>query len=117
MNNKILGNLGEKVVKQYLEKKNYKIIQTNFLCKQGEIDIIAKEGEEYVFIEVKTRGNDKFGFPRDAVDEKKEKHIKSASKYYIYINYLQNKPIRFDVIEVKFKADKYLINHIKNVLW
>ena len=114
MNNRILGNLGEKVAKQYLEKKNYRIIQMNFLCKQGEIDIIAKDRDEYVFIEVKTRGNYKFGFPRDAVNEKKEKHIKSATKYFIYKNCLQNKSIRFDVIEVRFKADKYLIDHIKN---
>ena len=55
MNNKILGNDGEKEATEYLIKNGYKIIERNFFCKRGEIDIIAKDGDTIVFIEVKTR--------------------------------------------------------------
>ena len=58
---KKLGNLGEQIATEYLEKKNCKIIERNFYCKQGEIDIIAKDKNEIVFVEVKTRMGINFG--------------------------------------------------------
>ena len=117
MNNKIIGNLGENIVKKYLEKSNYKIIETNFACKQGEIDIIAIDKKEIVFLEIKTRLNKKFGYPVEAVNSNKEKHIKSAAKYFIYKYNLEKNYMRFDIIEVYLKEQKYFLNHLKNVLW
>ena len=117
MRNKLIGNLGENLVKKYLEKMNYQIIQTNFTCRQGEIDIIAYEKEVLVFIEVKTRLNQKFGYAIEAVNMNKQKHIKNATKYFIYKYHLENYSIRFDVIEVYLKEKTYYLNHIKNVLW
>ena len=117
MNNKILGDLGEKIVKKYLQKLGCKIIKTNFLCKQGEIDIIASDQNEIVFIEVKTRVNKNFGYPIDAVNYYKQTHIKKAAKYFVYKYKIQETYIRFDIIEVYAKENKYYINHIKNVLW
>lgn len=112
----ILGNYGEKIASEYLEKNNYEIIKRNFRCKQGEIDIIAYDNKnrEYVFVEVKTRTNFKYGKPVDSVNKMKQKHIVSATKYYIYLHNLENKYIRFDIIEI-YKKDQYIINHIKNV--
>lgn len=112
----ILGNNGEKIASEYLEKNNYEIIKRNFRCKQGEIDIIAYDNKnrEYVFVEVKTRTNSEYGKPVDSVNKMKQKHIVSATKYYIYLHNLENKYIRFDIIEI-YKKDQYIINHIKNV--
>ncbi len=112
----ILGNNGEKIASEYLEKNNYEIIKRNFRCKQGEIDIIAYDNKnrEYVFVEVKTRTNFEYGKPVDSVNKMKQKHIVSATKYYIYLHNLENKYIRFDIIEI-YKKDQYIINHIKNV--
>ena len=78
---KKMGMLGEKIASQYLEKEGYFIIEKNFSCKQGEIDIIAKDtkSKELVFLEVKTRTNYKYGKPVEAVDEKKQKHYLSDS--------------------------------------
>ena len=71
---------------KYLEKQGYQIIQRNFSCKQGEIDIIAKDKNEYVFIEVKTRQNTHYGMPCEAVHSRKQKkHIWNATKYYLRI--------------------------------
>ena len=110
----ILGKTGEEIGTKYLIKNGYRIIIRNFRCRQGEIDIIAQDKNEIVFIEVKTRKNTNYGYPIDAVDKRKQKHILNASKYYIYINKLEKKNIRFDVIEI-YKKDKFYINHIKNI--
>ena len=110
----ILGKTGEEIGTQYLIKNGYRIIIRNFKCKQGEIDIIAQDKNEIVFIEVKTRRNINYGYPIDAVDKRKQKHILNASKYYIYINKLEKRNIRFDVIEI-YKKEKFYINHIKNI--
>lgn len=117
MNNKIIGNIGENIVKKYLERLNYKILKTNFTCRQGEIDIIAKYEQEIIFVEVKTRINKHFGYAIEAVDINKQKHIKNVTKYFIYKYNLQKYYIRFDVIEVYLKKESYYLNHIKNVLW
>lgn len=117
MRNKIIGNIGELLVKNYLNKINYKIMETNFTCKQGEIDIIAIDKKEIVFVEVKTRVNQKFGYAIDAVDKYKKEHIKKATQYFIYKNHLEKECIRFDIIEIYLKKSKYYLNHIKNVLW
>ena len=117
VNNKIIGNLGEHIGKKYLENFGYKILNSNFKCKQGEIDLIAENGEEVIFIEVKTRENKKFGYGIDAVDNRKQKHIKQVAKYYIYKNNLETRGIRFDILEIYLLHKKYYINHIKNIMW
>lgn len=109
-----MGDEGEQIATDFLKRKGYKIIDRNFWCRQGEIDIIAKKEDEYVFCEVKTRKNLKYGEPRDSVNEIKRKHILDATRYYLYKNDLYDKYIRFDVIEVYIYKNKNYINHIKN---
>ena len=113
-----IGIWGENLACQYLQKNNYQIVKRNFLCKQGEIDIIAKDinKEELVFIEVKTRANFKYGNPIDAVDKNKQNHMKLAIRYYIYKNHIENTALRIDVIEVYIQKERCKINHIKQVL-
>ena len=112
----ITGKEGEDIATQFLSKNGYEILNRNFNTKQGEIDIIAKEKEEYVFIEVKTRKNEEYGQPVEAIDKNKIKHLKKAISYYLYINKLENKFIRIDVIEIKFIKNKIYINHIKQAI-
>ena len=115
-NKKIIGSLGEKLAVKYLENKGYKIIDVNFYCKYGEIDIVAKFERMVVFIEVKTRTSLKHGFPIDGVNHKKIIHIRNSARYYLYKNKIFNFDIRFDVIEVYLKKSKYVINHIKDII-
>lgn len=114
--NKKIGNAGEKIATRILVKKGYKIIEKNFLCRQGEIDIIAKKGNEYIFVEVKTRRNTRYGKGIDAVTIEKQKHIWNSAKYFLYIHNLFNSNIRFDVIEILLTGRTYYINHVKNVM-
>lgn len=114
--NKIIGKLGEDLATKYLEKNNYKILGRNFLCKQGEIDIIAKYKNENIFIEVKTRTNCHYGYPSEAVTDTKKKHIINATRYFLYKNNMINQYVRIDVIEVFIYKNKYKINHIKQII-
>ena len=111
------GKWGEQKACEYLEKIGYKIIERNFACTQGEIDIIAEdiEKKELVFIEVKTRTNYNYGSPADAVNVPKQKHIYWAAQYYIYLHRINNTYLRFDVLEVYFKNNIPRINHIKQI--
>ena len=110
----ILGIEGENIACKFLKSKGYKILLKNFRCRQGEIDIIAKDRNEIVFVEVKTRVNFNYGFPSEAVDRNKRNRIIKASKYFLYVKKLENRNIRFDVIEI-IKKDKFYVRHIKNV--
>ena len=76
LDNQELGRIGEELATKYLAQNKYKIIERNFRCKQGEIDIIAYDlrNKELVFFEVKTRSNFKYGRPSEAVTKVKKKH-------------------------------------------
>lgn len=115
--NKNTGKIGEEEVCRYLIKSDYEILQRNFLCKSGEIDIIAIDRDEYVFIEVKTRTSKGYGTPAESVDNNKQMHLINATRYFVYKNSLENKNIRFDVIEVYINKNIKLINHIKNAFY
>lgn len=117
MNKKqIEGKFGEDKATKYLEDLGYEIICNNFSCMQGEIDIIAKEGRELIFVEVKTRSSKKYGEAKEAVNKNKQKHLLSAIKYYLYKNNLENELIRIDVIEVYLRKGITIINHIKQAI-
>lgn len=115
-NNKDIGNLGEDLASEYLEEQGYKIIERNFRCKLGEVDIIAMDAEEIVFVEVKTRKVLVYGQPKDAVNKIKQKHIYKAAEYYLLINNCLDAYTRIDVIEIYFEEMKYKINHIKKAV-
>lgn len=111
-----IGKIGEDVAIKYLENLGYTIIERNFVATQGEIDIIAKDNKELVFIEVKTRTNMQFGKPVEAVNKIKQKHLISAVKYYIYYKHLEDEFVRIDVIEVYLSKNSAKINHIKQII-
>lgn len=115
INKRQFGNMGEEISCDYLEKLGYQIIDRNFICRQGEIDIVAKDKDEYVFIEVKTRSNLCYGRPREAVNDNKQKHIYKSTKYYLYRNRLNDVFVRFDVIEIYLVEKKCKLRHLKGV--
>ena len=110
------GKIGENIAVRYLEKIGYKILERNFECKQGEIDIVALDKNEIIFIEVKTRASALYGLPKEAVNQIKKKHIYKSAEYYVYTHNLENEPIRIDVIEIYKKQGKFWVNHIKQAI-
>lgn len=105
--NRRAGFWGERRAIKYLKKNGYKILEHNFKCPFGEVDIIASLGDITAFIEVKARNTDAFGAPREAVDRKRRKRYADSARFYFC-----GRPIdcivRFDVIEVY----KGKVNHI-----
>ena len=88
----------ENAAEAYLKKKGYRIIEKNFRCKLGGIDIIAELGGVVVFIEVKARADHQYGHPFNAVTPAKQRKIIQVSQSYLAKHRLLEKPIRFDVI-------------------
>lgn len=111
-----IGKFGENEAEKYLIQKGYKILERNFNCKRGEIDIIALDKKEIVFIEIKARTNLKYGLPSESVTKYKLNHIYKAAEYYLYTTRLQNQNARIDVIEVYIKNNQVKINHLKQVI-
>ena len=86
---------------EYLEKQGYHILERNFRCRQGEIDLIAKDGKYLVFIEVKYRKNSSRGNAATAVDPRKQRNISRVAAFYLLKNHLsENTPCRFDVAAI-----------------
>lgn len=112
-----LGRIGENIIADYITKLGYKVVERNFECNQGEIDIIAKDKEELVFIEVKTRTDISYGEASKAVTNTKKRHLINSIKYYIYKQKLENQPIRIDVAEVYINKGKVKINYIKQAIY
>lgn len=116
--NKLIGNLGEELAIKYLKNNNYVILTKNFRTKLGEIDIIAKDENFICFIEVKSRYNNFYGYPKESITLKKQQKIYNVAKLYIMKKrlYKSNYNFRFDSIEVIFNKfnDFYKINLYKN---
>ncbi len=113
-NNRKIGGKYEEVAKDYLIKQGYQIVESNYFCKAGEIDLIAREKEYLVFIEVKYRKNQKTGTGLEAVSIQKQKTISRCALFYIMEHQLNLEvPIRFDVVSI----DKEQMTLIKNAFF
>ncbi len=101
VNKRKLGGQVEEAVSDYLLAHGFEIIERNYRCRQGEIDIIAKEGGYYVFIEVKYRSKEDYGIPAEAVGTAKQRRISKVALQYLYSHNLgEDTPVRFDVAGV-----------------
>jgi putative endonuclease len=111
---KALGIEGEGLAVKFLKKIGYRIVAKNYKTQIGEIDIIARDGDTTVFIEVKTRTNDSFGYPFEAVHRGKRQKLKNLALLYLK---KQGKelPVRFDVLSILCTENgKREIEHIKD---
>ena len=114
MNNRAKGQKGEELAQEYLVKQGYKILETNkHFSRFCEIDIIALDKNTLVFVEVKTRKNDKFGSPQEAITKTKYQNIKNGIYFYLQEN-PEYKKFRIDVISIILEP-KVEIKHLKNV--
>jgi putative endonuclease len=97
---KRIGRRGEEVALRFLRKNGYRILEKNYLCKMGEVDIIAKEKDTLTFIEVKTRTSTEFGPPQLAVDTAKQRQLSKVALHYLKEKRLEEVKARFDVVSV-----------------
>jgi len=114
-----LGTKGESVARDMYKIKGYRIVERNFKCRVGEIDLICVKDNLLVFCEVKTRTRLTFGMPVESVDAKKIRHIRRVAASYLSQGMRLNRlygdfDIRFDVVEVIFVGEKCEVNHLEN---
>lgn len=108
-----LGKKGEALAVSFLRKKGFKIVEKNYRTVFGEIDIIAKDKQVIVFIEVKTRSDNAFGYPFEAVNTRKREKIRKVALSFLK-KYKRELPVRFDVLSITIKEGKEHIEHFKD---
>jgi putative endonuclease len=96
-----IGKEGEEIARRYLEKRGYRIVTANYRTRHGEIDLIARDGPTLVFIEVKTRTQQKFGSPFDALTARKCMSMAKVALHYLINHGGTEQPARFDVVSVR----------------
>ena len=99
-----LGKRGEELAQKMLREKGYEIVETNWRFDKDEIDIVAREGNELIIVEVKTRSTDLYGHPEDAVDQQKENFLIRATESYL--------ETRFDIVAIILNKKETKIHHI-----
>lgn len=100
-NNRKLGSLFEREVAAFLKKNGYTVLEQNYRCRSGEIDLIARDGRYLVFVEVKYRKNSSAGSALEAVTQKKAAQVRRVAAYYLYEKNLpETTPCRFDAAAV-----------------
>ena len=114
--NKDIGRKGEELARIYLESKGYKILELNWRFSKAEIDIIAKDKEVLVFVEVKTRSYTYFGEPEDFVSDNKERVMTDAAGVYA-ISIGHEWEIRFDIVSIVTKGEYHELKHFKDVFF
>lgn len=110
-----LGFEGEEIACGYLTRLGYKVLKRNYHSRFGEIDIVAKDKDCLVFVEVKTRTNSSFGTPLAAITPSKLSKMIKTSQFYLNLMKLGDVDYRFDAIEVLFDGTTHEINHLKSI--
>ncbi len=108
------GKKGEDIACAYLKRRGYRIVERNYKCPLGELDIVARDGDAIVFVEVKSRKSEEFGDPQLAVGLEKQKKVSRISLTYLKEKHLYPCNARFDVVAIKMLPDGITIELIQN---
>ena len=112
----LLGDKGEQLALKFLKEKGYQIIDKNWRKHHFEIDIVARDKQELVIVEVKTRSTSFFGEPEEAVTIKKQRHLIEGAHHYIESNCI-DLDCRFDVLAIELNKNVEEIKHIKDAFY
>lgn len=99
-----LGRTGERLAAEKLISCGYQILERNFRCRYGEIDLVAEDGQDLVFVEVKTRRGDAYGRPEEAVTLRKQRKILEVASYYLSLHECFERSWRVDVVAVQLSV-------------
>ena len=110
---KQMGNTSEDIALEYLQERGYRLIQRNYRCKAGEIDLIVQKDDILVFAEVRSRTGTQYGEPSESVNRKKQDKIRKTAKYYLYCNrHLERYYCRFDVLSIVWQDGRARVEWI-----
>lgn len=109
-----MGKAGEDLAERYLKRQGYAIVERNYRCPLGEIDLIALNKRVVVFVEVKTRRVDTSGAPLESVNAVKQRRLKRAALHYLNKHRLHDRDIQFDVVGISLRSDPPAVQHIRH---
>jgi len=109
-----LGKRGEALAVKTLKKMGYRALVSNYRCALGEIDLVARDGDTLVFVEIKTRRHRSLGYAKEAVHPRKQRQLSKAALTYMKQNRCENMRARFDVVAVNFTSQGPDIEVIRN---
>lgn len=110
----LLGARGESVAARYLRRRGYAIVRRNYRGAHGEIDLVALDRDVLVFIEVKTRAQERFGEPLEAVDALKQRRIAGAAEDFVREHSLYDRAIRFDIVGVRRRGWRWEVELVRD---
>ena len=110
----VLGREGEEIAENYLKKKGYRLVERNYRCPLGELDLIALDRRVIVFVEVKTRGDESYGPPLESVHPRKQRKMIKTALFFLSVHKLHNREARFDVVGISFAGQEPVVEHIEN---
>ena len=113
-----LGKWGEGVASRFLQEKGYVLLATNYRCRWGEVDIVAQEGEELVFVEVRTRRGVEFGTPEESVTAAKARKLVATAQEFLQEHDQVNASWRIDLIAIRLDGDRHVqdITHLRHAV-
>ncbi len=113
-----LGNQGEELARRFLQEKGYLILDVNYRCRWGEIDIVAQDGDEAVFVEVRTRRSTLYGTPEESITEAKTQRLLATAQDYLQVRGQESKNWRIDLVSVRLGSDYRLqrIDHLEHAV-
>jgi putative endonuclease len=110
-----LGREGERLAETFLKRKGYRLVERNYRCRGGEVDLIVLDRRVVVFVEVKTRSDDQFGSPLEAVEPKKQQRMISAAQFFLHQRNLHERDARFDVVGISWLGtSRPVFEHVEN---
>ncbi len=107
-----LGRQGEAIAEQFLCARHYMVIERNYRCPYGEIDLVMQDRKTLVFVEVRSHTGTTFGDPLESVTLRKQRQIAKAASHYVLRHQIENRPLRFDVIGVQWENGASRVTHI-----
>ena len=113
-NKRMQGAKGEATAVQYLQRHGYKILKQNYRYERGEIDIVAEDNNELVFVEVKARHSHAYGMPEESVTPKKQQQIRTVAEGYLAEHNSNERVCRFDVIAIDWRGRQTAIRHYRD---
>ena len=113
MEKRNLGRQGEQAAEQFLRARGYVLVARNYRCSFGEIDLVVRDRDTLVFVEVRTQSGPTFGSPLESVTQRKQRQIAKAAQHYVVRHRIENQALRFDVIGISWNTATPEIVHVR----
>lgn len=111
-----LGDRGEEAARRFLQARGYQILAAKYRCPRGEVDLVVRDGDELVFVEVRTRRSAAFGTPEESVTPAKVRHLLAACQHYLQQHQATDLPWRIDLVSVRVGRQGTVIDHLRHAV-